>query len=187
MKSSSSITTLNINPSVSIHNLGGTDVGSYVGFALQNISNVNIKDLNIVVLNSGTSNQTNSRGESIYGVHIDNVGAYTFNRLNISTGNASNGANGIDGENGEAGQKGEDGKSVTEEDYKIMEDFIIEKVEENQSKAAGRVVAARARNSRIVDQYFNRPVLISGSTDHSTKLCNIGHVTMLIAYLPTCA
>ena len=30
------------------------------------------------------------------------------------------------------GEKGEDGKSVTEEDYKIMEDFIIEKVEENK-------------------------------------------------------
>ena len=105
IKSSSAITTLNIDPTVSVDNVNGIDVGSYVGFALQNISNVNIKDLDIVVLSAGSTSQTNNRGESIYGVHINNVGSYSFNRVNVSTGNASNGVNGL---TGAAGSNGDD-------------------------------------------------------------------------------
>lgn len=109
IKNSSSITTLNINPSVNVVNVLGTDVGTYVGFALENVNNVNLKDLNIVVLSAGTTNQTNNRGESIYGVHVNNSGTYTFNRLNIETGNASNGANGVAGEDGADGEGGDNG------------------------------------------------------------------------------
>jgi hypothetical protein len=109
IKNSSSITTLNINPSINVVNVLGVDVGTYVGLALENVTNVNIKDLNIVVLSAGTSNQTNNRGESIYGVHVNNSGTYTFNRLNIETGNASNGANGVDGIDGVDGDDGSNG------------------------------------------------------------------------------
>jgi len=51
--------------------------------------------------------------------------------------------------------KKETASNKVNETVKNTFDQVIEKVEENQSKAAGRVVAARARNSRIVDQYLS--------------------------------
>lgn len=103
VKSSSAISTLNIDPSLDVVNVGGTDVGVYVGFALNNVSNVAIKDIDLNVLGAGATGQTNNRGRSIYGIHINNSGDYTLNRISISTGDASTGANGAPGAPGAPG------------------------------------------------------------------------------------
>lgn len=91
IKTTSSTTLLNINPSTYSNN--GT-VGYYIGMQPTG-NNWALKELTINVLSGGTTATYNNRGISIYGIYTNNTTGWAVNRCTVTTGSASSGAAGV--------------------------------------------------------------------------------------------
>jgi gliding motility-associated-like protein len=94
VKASNVTTTINITPPLETANVGGITVGHHIGFQA-NGNNFSLKDFNLNVQMAGASGTpTSNRGNSIYGIYINNRTGYLISRVRVNTGAASAGSNG---------------------------------------------------------------------------------------------
>ncbi len=108
-KTSSAATNITITPALETATLLSITVGHLIGVQVHNVSNVQLKDLNITVLNTNIGTFTGRRGHSIYGIHLNNATNFEATRVSVATGNASNGdvaTNGVAGAPGANGTCG---------------------------------------------------------------------------------
>ncbi|MFN8288541.1 MAG: PKD domain-containing protein [Chitinophagales bacterium] len=86
---------LDITPSLETPTVGATQIGVYRGMAAASVNNWRLQDLTINVISPSGTGQTNNRGQSFYGVHIDNCSGYEITRCKIITPAATAGTNGV--------------------------------------------------------------------------------------------
>ncbi len=76
---------LDITPVLETPTVGAVQIGVYRGMAAASVNNWRLQDLTINVISPSGTGQTNNRGESFYGVHIDNCSGYEITRCKIIT------------------------------------------------------------------------------------------------------
>lgn len=89
-------TNINITSSLETAQVGGVTVGHHIGIEAVNVSNFVLRNLTVNVQMAGATGTTDSRGNSIYGVYLNNATGFELTMVKVNTGAASKGA---DGEN----------------------------------------------------------------------------------------
>ncbi|MCF8275741.1 MAG: T9SS type A sorting domain-containing protein [Flavobacteriales bacterium] len=103
-------TNFNVIPPLETVNIGGTDVGHYVGVEASGLTGFVLRNLTINVKLAGATGTTDNRGRNIYGLYLDGSSDYTISRVVVNTGDASDGAGGVAGQNGLSGANGDLGQ-----------------------------------------------------------------------------